>query len=147
MTQEMIDALYASILTDTGSFRFSNTTPQTHLISADLIRRGARFQEIYQNIYETESKNRTLLKGMLLANMHFESDDRLAWFALTQELAQKTGIELWETEVFRNCREASKRWRSVSCSQKAKTERPRSAFVERQDSHNSLAAAFGRGGQ
>lgn len=100
MTLEIVDALYASILTDTGSFRFSNTTPQTHVITADLIQRGARFQEIYQNIYETESKNRTLLKGLLLANMHFEFNDRLAWFSLTQELSERTGIELWETEGF-----------------------------------------------
>ena len=99
-TGDIVDALYASILTDTGSFRFSNTSPRTHEVAADLLRRGARFQDIYQQIYETESRNRMLLKGMLLANMHFDCDGRLAWFVLTRELLQKSGAELWETEGF-----------------------------------------------
>ncbi len=96
----MVDALYTSILTDTGSFRFSNTTPRTHEIAADLIARGARFQEIYRNVYENDSKNRARLRGRLMADINFECGDRLAWFALTRELIKKSGVEMWETEGF-----------------------------------------------
>ncbi|MBN1996357.1 bifunctional oligoribonuclease/PAP phosphatase NrnA [candidate division KSB1 bacterium] len=96
----IVDALYTSILTDTGSFRFSNTTPRTHQIAADLIRRGARFQDIYRNAYENDSKNRAQLRGRLMADIKFECNDRLAWFALTQNLINDYGVELWETEGF-----------------------------------------------
>lgn len=100
MDQQIVDALYTCILTDTGSFRFSNTTPLTHQVTADLLQRGADFRNIYERVYETNSKSRSLLKGNLLANLHFECNDRLAWFVLTQELLRKTGAELWETEGF-----------------------------------------------
>ncbi|NOY59505.1 MAG: bifunctional oligoribonuclease/PAP phosphatase NrnA [Calditrichaeota bacterium] len=100
MDQQIVNALYTCILTDTGSFRFSNTTPTTHQVTADLLRRGAEFRKIYERVYETNSKNRSILMGNLLANLHFECNDRLVWFVLTQELLQKTGAELWETEGF-----------------------------------------------
>lgn len=99
-TQEVVDALYASILTDTGSFRFSNTTPQTHRIAADLMAKKARFEFIYTELYESDSKNRSLLKGHLLANMHFEFEDKFAWFVLSQDVLKQTKTQLWESEGF-----------------------------------------------
>ena len=99
-TQEIVDALYTCILTDTGSFRFSNTTALTHQIAADLMEKKARFEYIYAQIYESDSKNRSLLKGRLLADMHFEYEDRYAWFALTQDILKKTGTQIWEAEGF-----------------------------------------------
>jgi phosphoesterase RecJ-like protein len=99
-TPEIVEALYTCILTDTGSFRFSNTTAVTHRIAADLLTRGVDYRKIYEHVYETYSKNRSLLLGHLLANMHFEREDRLAWFVLSQDLLKKTGAELWEAEGF-----------------------------------------------
>ena len=99
-TQEIVDALYTCIVTDTGSFRYSNTTPNTHRITADLIEKGARFQYIYSALYESDSKSRARLKGRLLANMHFESDDRFAWFVLSQDLLAQTKAQIWESEGF-----------------------------------------------
>jgi len=100
MTEPIVNAIYTSILTDTGSFRFSNTTPKAHRITADLLQKGAEFRKIYEHIYENYSKNRMKLKGHLLASMNFECSDRIAWFVLSQELLQKTGAELWETDGF-----------------------------------------------
>src|SRR5690606_7513159 len=42
VTPEIATCLYTGIMTDTGSFRFQSTTPEVHLIVADLITRGAR---------------------------------------------------------------------------------------------------------
>ncbi len=94
----ILSALYTTILTDTGSFRFSNTTPQTHRIAADLIERGADFKMIFKNIYESHSKNRVRLTGELLSNLQFACDDRLAWFVLSKELIERCGVENWELE-------------------------------------------------
>lgn len=99
-TKEIVDALYTCILTDTGSFRYSNTSPNTHRIAADLLEKKARFQKIYSELYESDSKNRAWLKGRLLANMHFESDDRFAWFVLSQDLLSQTKAHIWESEGF-----------------------------------------------
>ncbi len=99
-TQEIVDALYTCILTDTGSFRFSNTTPLTHRIAADLIEKKARFEYIYSQLYESDSRSRTRLKGRLLADMQFECNDRFAWFVLSQALLKEMNAQLWETEGF-----------------------------------------------
>ena len=99
-TQRMVDGLYTCILTDTGSFRFSNTTPLTHRISADLIDKGADFRKIYEAIYESQSKNRAVLLGKMLAELQFECDDRLAWYVLTRKILTETGAQDWEIEGF-----------------------------------------------
>ncbi|MBN1560637.1 bifunctional oligoribonuclease/PAP phosphatase NrnA [candidate division KSB1 bacterium] len=100
LSQNIIDAIYTCILTDTGSFKFSNTTPDTHLIAAELLERGARFQKIYAELYESDSIGRTLLKGHLLAHMQFACDDRIAWFVLSQELLHVTGAQECDAEGF-----------------------------------------------
>ena len=44
-------ALYAGILTDTGSFRFNNTSSATHMVTADLLTYGIDVPGVYKNIY------------------------------------------------------------------------------------------------
>lgn len=99
-TQSIVDAIYTCILTDTGSFKFSNTTATTHRVAADLLARGAQFQKIYAELYESDSIGRNLLKGHLLAHMQFACDGRIAWFVLSQELLRSTGAREWEAEGF-----------------------------------------------
>jgi bifunctional oligoribonuclease and PAP phosphatase NrnA len=47
------EGIYAAIVTDTGSFRFSNTTPRAHQIAGDLIEQGVDPEEMYRHIYAT----------------------------------------------------------------------------------------------
>ncbi len=96
--QSMLNALYTCILTDTGSFRFANTTSRTHEIVADLLRRGAAFRTVYERVYESYSPNRAKLTGHLLVNMQFNVDGQLAWFVLSQELLNQYNVETWEIE-------------------------------------------------
>jgi len=100
LTLPIVDAIYTCVMTDTGSFRFSNTNARTHRIAAELLERGAHYRAIYEKVYENNSKQRTLLMAKLLERMHFACDDRLAYFSLTQELLRQTGAQLWETEGF-----------------------------------------------
>lgn len=146
-TQNIIDALYTCILTDTGSFRFSNTTARTHQITADLLIQGARFKDIYSIVYESNSKNRTWLMGELLAKMNFECDDRVAWFVMSQELLQKTGATLDETEGFS---ELSRTIQTVEISvmfTEPKQGMAKASFRSKgRVPINELAAQFGGGG-
>ena len=96
----MVNALYMCVLTDTGSFRYSNTTPFTLRMAADLRHKGADFKQIYEQVYESESRARTILKGRMLSNLQFLCDGRLVFFILTQAHLQQCGAEMWETEGF-----------------------------------------------
>ncbi|MDZ7343869.1 MAG: DHHA1 domain-containing protein, partial [candidate division KSB1 bacterium] len=97
---KMIDALYAAVLTDTGSFRFSNTTIRAHQIAADLIARGVKPHGIYQEVYERQPAHKMMLLGKILCNLNFAKDGRLVWFVVTQEMMRATGTQPRDTEGF-----------------------------------------------
>jgi len=53
--------IYAGIVTDTGSFRFSATSANTHRIAGDLVARGIKNWEVHENLYDTNSLNKLKL--------------------------------------------------------------------------------------
>ncbi len=94
------DALYACILTDTGSFRFSNTTARTHRVASELLEAGVNAKEIYNLVYEQNSRNKMALMGEALRTIKYECGGRLAWFVLSQEMFDSCGASQWDTEGF-----------------------------------------------
>lgn len=93
-------ALYTCILTDTGSFRFSNTSEKTHKMAAELIKTGVNAKEVYSLVYEQNSRTKMALMGDALSSLNFECDGQLAWFTLTQEMFKKHNASHWDTEGF-----------------------------------------------
>ncbi len=69
ITTPIAEALYAAIMTDTGSFRFPKTGPETHIIAAELLERGADPSKIYQKIFEEGSANKLKLLGRALDSL------------------------------------------------------------------------------
>ncbi len=146
-SQGVVDSLYTAILTDTGSFKFSNTTAQTHLITSDLLAKGANFQKINAELYESDSISRSLLKGHLLANMHFECDGRFAWFVMSHQLQDKLGAKPWESEGFSDLPRAVKSVEiSIMFSEDADGLAKASFRSKGRIPVNTLAEKFGGGG-
>ncbi len=52
LTTEIAEPLYVALVTDTGRFQYTNTTPKTHRLAADLIEAGADVHKVFQNVYE-----------------------------------------------------------------------------------------------
>ncbi len=102
ITPEIATCLYAGIMTDTGSFRFSNTKAETFRIAADLIDAGADNARIYSNVYDVNSHERLLLLAKALQNMVVLPDYRTAYISITEQ--DKEGLELkkGDTEGFVN---------------------------------------------
>lgn len=86
-------ALYTGISTDTGCFRFSNTTAKTHRIGADLIEVGIDTAEINRIMFETKSRIRIELEKMALDAMDFHFNDQCAVITVTREMYEKTGCK------------------------------------------------------
>lgn len=74
--------LYAGIMTDTGSFRYANTTVSAHLAAADLIRRGASVRDTYRNVYENIPCRDARFLVKVLSDMHCQDRGRIVWFQL-----------------------------------------------------------------
>ncbi|MCI0514788.1 bifunctional oligoribonuclease/PAP phosphatase NrnA [candidate division KSB1 bacterium] len=99
-TKPIADAIFTCILTDTGSFRFSNTTAKAHQIAATLIEMGLNSREIYQQVYEKNSPAKIKLLGLILQRLNFENGGRLAWFNITSQMLTQSGANPWDTEGF-----------------------------------------------
>ncbi len=94
--------LYAAILTDTGSFRYSNTTPKSLRIAATLLDAGVDPWLVTENVYESFAYRRLKLLGSILAGMEQSADGRAAWVVVTDELFQQTGTTAEDTDNFVN---------------------------------------------
>lgn len=79
ITKESAENLYTGILTDTGGFKFSNTTPQTMEYASKLIATGINTSEIYQKCYESYSKNMVLFQSYCVNKAQFLYDDKIAY--------------------------------------------------------------------
>jgi phosphoesterase RecJ-like protein len=94
--------LYTGIMTDTGSFRFSCTTTQTHNIIGILIEKGADNVKIYSNIYDTFSYSQLQLLGCALKNLRVFPEYNTAYITLSQEELNSFNFKKGDTEGFVN---------------------------------------------
>lgn len=83
--------LLTGIITDTGSFQNSNTTPRSLDLAAELIERGARQQEIIHHVFKTKPLSQLKLWGRVLEKIQFDPEHRLVWSEITAEDLQATG--------------------------------------------------------
>lgn len=84
-------ALYTGISTDTGCFKFSNTTAKTHLIAAELIGTGIDSSEINRIMFDTKSRERLELERMALEYMEYYFGNKCSIITITQEMIDKSG--------------------------------------------------------
>lgn len=67
LNRHCIEAIYVGIMTDTGNFRYKNSTPRAHEIAAKFIREGLEVDEIYRKVYENTSFKRVVMHGIAMA--------------------------------------------------------------------------------
>ena len=82
MTPRIARSLYSAILTDTGSFRFSNTTPRSHAVAADLLAAGVDPEELYQRVYAAAPAGRVRLLAEVLQTLGVDEGKGLAWLSM-----------------------------------------------------------------
>jgi phosphoesterase RecJ-like protein len=83
------EALFIALATDTGWFRFSNTTPDALRMAADLLETGISLNDLYHRVYWSESAERVKLGAEMLSNIELFADDRVAVAAITQEMFRR----------------------------------------------------------
>ncbi|HWR71981.1 MAG TPA: bifunctional oligoribonuclease/PAP phosphatase NrnA, partial [Nitrospirota bacterium] len=102
LDREIALCLYTAIFTDTGSYRYSNTTAKCMRISADLLGAGADPWLVTENVYESFAYKRIKFLGQVLADMARSEDGRIAWVVITEELYRASGTSAEDTENFIN---------------------------------------------
>ncbi len=77
--KETAECLYTAILTDTGGFRFDNTTEDVLSAAANLVKLGANPSQIFANCYEFKSKNFVMFQNYCVGKSVFTEDDKIAY--------------------------------------------------------------------
>ncbi len=91
--QTIADCLYTGIATDTGCFKYSNTTPLTHRMAAQLMEAGAQAEPINRTMFDMKSRARMHLEKLALQAISFYDNDRCAVMCVTADMIRESGAE------------------------------------------------------
>jgi phosphoesterase RecJ-like protein len=81
-----LNGIYVAIMTDTGSFRFSNASPSCHRIVADLIADGVDPEELHRRVYGAAPLRRLRLLGKALESLEVDPTGGVAWMTVPHEI-------------------------------------------------------------
>ncbi len=98
ITKDIADNIYSTIVGDTGSFAYSNTTSETFQIASELLELGVQPYEISKNIYENEPFNKIKLLGLVLNTLTLSHGGRIATVFITRDMFAETSTAKQHTE-------------------------------------------------
>lgn len=97
---EIADFLAMGILTDTGNFQHKFIPPKTFCTASELVKSGADINEISYYMFNSQTKSRAMLFGLVMAKIRYFQDDKFAVISIFQKDFEKTGAKPDETEGF-----------------------------------------------
>ncbi len=100
--KDMATNLFTGIMTDTGSFKFPNTTSHTMRVAGELMDKGAENNKIQVKIYDSFSRNKMKLLGKTINKMIFLPEYKTAYMVLTKNNLKKYKYRKGDTEGFVN---------------------------------------------
>ncbi len=143
----MAQALYAAIMTDTGSFRFPKTSTRTHTITANLLTAGANPLFIYRQIYEQYPVNRIRLKGTVMQSIQLTAHGQIAYYGLTQATLKEFDVKNAELDGFASLGQQIGGVRiAIFCTEATKGRIKISLRSDGSVAINQIAQAYGGGG-
>ncbi|MDZ7780490.1 MAG: bifunctional oligoribonuclease/PAP phosphatase NrnA [Gemmatimonadota bacterium] len=90
-TDHVTLGIYVAILTDTGGFRYTNATPDSHHIAADLIARGVNPEAIYDRIYGSATIRKFRLLRDSLDTLESDPEAGVSWMTVPTESYERIG--------------------------------------------------------
>lgn len=102
ITADIATCLLTGIVTDTGSFRFRNTTPESLTLAAQLLEAGADITQVSEEIFQRKPLASVQLLGSVLDHMRLDCDDQLAWGVVSLDDFMRTDAKDEDTEGFVN---------------------------------------------
>jgi len=91
ISPEIAECLYTGILSDTGGFRYANTSARTLRVAARLVERGARSSLVADALYATKTAPSLRILGLALASLETKSGGRIGAMTISREMFEKAG--------------------------------------------------------
>jgi bifunctional oligoribonuclease and PAP phosphatase NrnA len=98
----MAVGIYTAIATDTGHFKYPSVTPRTHRIVAELLEMGLEIAYMNEQLYERVPAEALELLALGLSTVHYQSNRRVGYFSITQDMLTRSGAKANQTENFVN---------------------------------------------
>lgn len=98
ITPKIAECLLTGIVTDTGSFRYPNTTPHSLHLAARLLEMGASLPRITEEVYMKRQEAALRILGEAIHRLKTSHKGRLAWVVLTEQLMREVGAQDEHTE-------------------------------------------------
>ena len=138
--------MYVAVLTDTGSFRYENTRPETHRIAADLLLKGVNPNNVYNRIFENNSIERLHIIGNSL--LHAKEKDGIGWVSIKKDDLKKYKVKPDDLEGVIDFVRSIKGIKAAVVFQEAGDNLVKVSFRSRDEkvNVNKIAALFGGGG-
>lgn len=96
-----VNAIFASVSSDSGCFKYSNVTPRTHRIAASLIELGADAPEINRLLFDVKTEEILRAEGYVASHVLTTPDKKIAWVLVTDAIRDELGLldEHFETAI------------------------------------------------
>jgi phosphoesterase RecJ-like protein len=92
ITPQIARSLYTGMLTDTGGFRFSNTTPRCLAVAGQLLAAGVDPEDMYTRIYASAPAGRVRLMADVLGTLQVDESVGLAWLSMAPDALEKYAV-------------------------------------------------------
>ncbi len=87
----VVQGLYVALVTDTGSFRYSNTTPRTHMVAASLLQRGVDPEDMYRKLYANVPLRQLRLLREALGSVEVDEERSMSWMVVDNAMTKAAG--------------------------------------------------------
>ena len=98
MDQLTATCLYTGIATDTGCFKYENTSQRSHIAASELMAYNVDYAQINRKMFDVKSKGRMKVEQYLTSNIEYYLDDKCAMITITQDIIDNSGMEAAEFE-------------------------------------------------
>ncbi len=102
LTRDIAENIYTGILTDTGSFHYSNTSPQAFAAARACLVAGVDPWRVAEQVYDTQRIERLRLLSRVLDTLDISEDGRVSTVLVTRKMLEETGATVAMTEDFIN---------------------------------------------
>ncbi len=93
ITDHIAKCLYTGISTDTGCFKYENTTPKAHIIAAELMAYDIDYANINREMFDVKSRGRMEVEQIVTSQMKYYFDGRCSMIVLTKKLVAECGVD------------------------------------------------------
>ena len=92
MEQNLAEAIYVGVSTDTGCFRFANTTAHTFFVAAACASAGARIYQLNQELFETNTLGRLRIQAWIVEHIRLLKGGTMAICAIPKAVEEEIGV-------------------------------------------------------